>query len=182
MKANTLRKYWYVCLFLVVVSVAPLARAQNANSGELKGALMDPSGAVVPGVAVSIKNVLTGVVTPTTTNESGLYDVPFLAPGNYTITFSKQGFRPFVREGIVLHVETLEVSATLQLGVSTQEIDAAPIVGTDWRAEMIQLIPGVNTGGGGGMAGPGQQSGVNGTQGYNINFLTDGSGSTDPRD
>jgi outer membrane receptor protein involved in Fe transport len=206
MKANTLRKYWYVCLFLVVVSVAPLARAQNANSGELKGAVMDPSGAVVPEVAVSIKNVLTGVVTPTTTNESGLYDVPFLAPSNYTITFSKQGFRPFVREGIVLHIETLEVSVTLQLGVSTQEIvvnagaplvetetteqhvnldtlaiDAAPIVGIDWRGEMIQLIPGVNAGGGtGGVSG--QQVGVNGTQGYNINFLTDGSGSTDPRD
>ncbi len=205
MKANTLRKYWYVCLFLAVVSVAPLARAQNANTGELKGAVMDPSGAVMPGVAVSIKNVLTGVVTPTTTNQSGLYDVPFMAPGNYTITFSKQGFRPFVREGIVLHIETLEVSVMLQLGVSTQEIvvnaaaplvetetteqhvnvdtlaiNAAPIVGTDWRG-MTELIPGVNAGGGtGGVSG--QQVGVNGTQGYNVNFLTDGSGGTDPRD
>jgi outer membrane receptor protein involved in Fe transport len=206
---SMLCKYGRVCLFLVlVVGFAPrVAHAQNANTGELKGSVTDSSGALMPGVTVSIKNVQTGVATPTATNQSGLYDVPFLAPGQYTITFSKQGFRDFVREGIVLQVETLEVNGTLQVGVATQEVvvnsaaplvetetsgqsvdlntqavEAAPIVGTDWRSEMVQLIPGVNSGGGAGMAGAGQQSGVNGTQGYNINFLLDGSGATDPRD
>ncbi len=38
------------------------------------------------------------------------------------------------------------------VNLSTAAIEAAPIVGTDWRAEMIQLIPGVNTGGGAGEA------------------------------
>ena len=169
-------------LFLALGAIlcVPLARAQNANTGELKGSVMDPSGALMPGAAVSIKNVQTGVVTATTTNQSGLYDVPFLAPGSYTVTFTKEGFRGFVREGIVLQIETMEISATLQIGASAQEvvvnaaaplvqtettgqdvdfstraIDAAPIVGTDWRSEMIQLIPGVNTGGGAGQAGGG---------------------------
>src|ERR1035438_5014101 len=159
-------------LFFAIGAIlcAPLARAQNANTGELKGSVTDPSGAVVPGAAVSIKNVQTGVVTARTTNQSGLYDVPFLAPGNYTVTFSKEGFRGFVREGIVLQIETLEISVTLQVGAASQEIVVnamaplietetsdqhvelsartvvtAPIVGTDWRSEMTQLIPGVNT-------------------------------------
>jgi len=48
--------------------------------------------------------------------------VPFLAPGSYHVTFSKQRFRDFVREGIVLQIETIEISATLQVGASTQEI------------------------------------------------------------
>jgi outer membrane receptor protein involved in Fe transport len=196
-------------LFLVIGAIlyAPHARGQNSNTGELKGSVMDPSGAVVPGAVVSIKNVQTAVATQTTTNQSGLYDVPFLAPGNYTVTFTKEGFRGSVREGIVLQIETLEVSATLQIGASAQEvvvnaapplvetetteqhvglsaaaIDAAPIVGADWRGEMMQLIPGANTGGGTGTAGGGQQAGVNGTQGYNINFLSDGSAATAPRD
>ena len=196
-------------LFLAIGAIlfAPLASGQNSNTGEIKGSVMDPSGAVVPGAGVSIKNLQTGVVTQTTTNQSGLYDVPFLAPGNYTITFSKEGFRGSVREGIVLQIETVEISATLQVGTSTQEIvvnagaplvetetsdqhvelntqaiETAPIVGTDWRAEMMQLIPGANTGGGPGMAGGGQGAGVNGTQGYNINFLSDGSAATAPRD
>ncbi len=204
--SKLIRWYGVRLLLAAAILIAPLARAQNANTGEIKGSVMDPLGAFVPGAAVSIKNVQTGVVTPTTTNQSGLYDVPFLAPGNYTITFSKQGFRDFVREGIVLQIQTLEISATLQVGTSTQEIvvnaapplvetetteqhvdltsqavDAAPIVGTDWRAELTQLIPGVNNGGGTGEA-AGQGVGVNGTQGYNINYLSDGSAATAPRD
>jgi outer membrane receptor protein involved in Fe transport len=207
MNAMTLRNFGCLLLLLAALVLSPRAYAQNSNSGELKGTVTDASGAVVPGVDVSIKNVLTGVVTPSTTNQDGLYDVPFLSPGQYTITFSKKGFRDFVREGIVLQVETLGINVALQVGASNQEvvvntaaplvetettgqavdlntaaIEAAPIVGIDWRAELIQLIPGVNTGGGAGMAGPGQQAGVNGTQGYNINFLVDGSGATDPRD
>ena len=93
-------------LFLAIGAIlcVPFARAQNSNTGEIKGSVMDPSGALVPAAAVSIRNVQTGVVTATTTNQAGLYDVPFLAPGNYTITFSKEGFRSSVREGIVLQI------------------------------------------------------------------------------
>ena len=185
---------------------APGAGAQNANTGEIKGAVTDSSGAVVPGAAVSIRNLQTGVVTPTTTNGSGLYDVPFLIPGNYTLTFSKSGFRNSVREGIVLQIQTLEVSAALQVGSASQEvvvnatapiletetsgqqvdlsthtIVTAPVVGTDWRSELTQLIPGVNTGGGAGQASS-QGFGVNGTQGYNAIFLIDGSSATASRD
>ena len=205
-KAQALSRYAFVFLLLAAFLFAPLVRAQNSNTGELKGSVTDQTGAVVPGAAVAIKNVLTGVVTPATTNNSGLYDVPFLPPGRYTIAFSKQGFRDFLREGIVLQVETLEINAKLELGVATQEIivneagplietetssqrvnlnteavRTAPIVGTDWRAQLTQLIPGVNTGGGAGEAN-GQNIGVNGTQSYNVNFLVDGSSATAPRD
>ncbi|MGO9640282.1 MAG: carboxypeptidase regulatory-like domain-containing protein [Candidatus Acidiferrales bacterium] len=194
-------------LLLLALSLSPvLALAQNAITGELKGTVTDPSGAVVPGVSVSIKNVQTGVVTPTTTNPAGLYDVPFLQPGQYTLTFSKQGFRDFVREGIALQIETLEVSVTLQLGASSQEVvvnsqaplvetetteqhvdldtqavASAPIVGFDWRASLVEMSPGINTGGGAGMAN-GQGVGVNGTQGYNVNFMIDGTAATSIRD
>src|SRR5580658_1846784 len=195
MNAHALRKCGCLCLLLLASLLAPSAKAQNSNTGELKGAVLDSSGAVMPGVAISIKEINTGVVTPTATNQSGLYDVPFLSPGSYTVTFSKQGFRDFVRSGIVLQIETLEIDATLQVGVATEEVvvDAAgplvetettgqhvdltteavrnaPIVGTDWRAELTQLIPGVNAGGGAGEAN-GQSIGVNGTQSYNVNFL-----------
>ena len=174
---ENLRRFGFMLLLLAAILFTPLANGQNANTGEIKGSVMDPSGAVVPDVAVSIKNVQTGVATPTTTNQSGLYDVPFLAPGSYSVKFSKQGFRDFVRDGIVLQIQTLEIIATLQLGVSTQEVvvnaagplvetetsdqhvdlstqavNAAPIVGTDWRADMVQLISGVNAGGGTGEA------------------------------
>jgi len=203
---KALRWCIFLALLLAAISFAPLATAQNANTGEIKGSVTDATGAVVPGAAVSIRNVQTGVVTPTTTNGSGIYDVPFLAPGNYVITFAKEGFHNFVREGIVLQVETLEISATLQVGASAQEVVVnatapvietetsdqhvdlstqtvinSPVTGTDWRNELTQLIPGVNNGGGTGQA-SGQSVGVNGTQSYNMNFVIDGSAATAPRD
>ncbi len=205
MKTSRLCQFLAMAILVSAFSIGRVA-AQNANTGEIRGRVTDASGAVIPGATVSIQNVQTGVITRTRTNHSGLYDVPFMAPGNYTVTFSKQGFRDFVHEGIVLQIQTLDVSAVLEVGATTQKvvvnaasplvqtqttgqqlalsatsIDAAPITGIDWRAEMTQLIPGVNTGGGAGQA-VGQQVGVNGTQGYNVNFLTDGSASTDPRD
>jgi Carboxypeptidase regulatory-like domain/TonB-dependent Receptor Plug Domain/TonB dependent receptor len=199
------RKWGY--LILGVTLLAPLARSQNANTGEMKGAVTDPSGASVPDVAISVRNLQTSVVTSTTTNQAGLYDVPLLAPGNYTIKFSKSGFRDFVREGIILHIETLEISATLQVGTAsaevvvnaapplietetsdqhvdldTEAIANAPITGTDWRGEMTQLIPGVNPGLYNGSQAGGQGVGINGTQSYNMNFMIDGSAATAPRD
>jgi outer membrane receptor protein involved in Fe transport len=206
MNALVLRKSACVSLLLLVILIAPSAQAQNANTGEIKGSVTDPSGAVVADAKVSIKNVQTGVVTQVATNQAGLYDVPFLAPGEYAITFSKTGFRDFVRSGVVLQVETLQIDGALQVGVATEEVvvnaagplvetetteqhvdlntqavNTAPIVGIDWRADLIQLIPGVNTGGGAGEAN-GQGVGINGTQGYNVNFLSDGSSATSPRD
>lgn len=139
---TVLHRYSLRVLLAAAILFAPLARAQNANTGELKGSVADSLGALVPGAAVSIKNVQTGVVTPTATNQSGLYDVPFLAPGSYTVTFSKQRFRDFVREGIVLQIETIEISATLQVGASTQEIvvnAASPLVETETTEQHVSL-------------------------------------------
>jgi hypothetical protein len=193
-------------LLLAASFTASLALGQNSNTGEIKGTVSDSSGAVVPGVTVTITNVQTGVVLVTTTNSAGLYDEPSVPIGLYKISFSKTGFRTTVREGLTLQIQTIAVDVVLQVGSITEEVvvnadvpqletetsdqhvnldtvavDSAPIVGTDWRGELTQLIPGVNNGGGTGQA-VGQQIGVNGTQSYNVNFLADGSTATAPRD
>jgi len=204
-----LRNAGILCLPAVffLTFTATLLTAQNENTGEIKGGVTDPTGAFVSDVAVSVTNVQTGVVTTTKTNESGLYDVPFLVPGSYTIKFSKQSFKDFVRQGIVLQIETIQINATLQVGaaidevvvsgapplvetqtsdqrvnIDTTAIANAPITGTDWRTEMTQLIPGVNPGLGNGSEAGGQGVGINGTQAYNMNFMIDGSAATAPRD
>lgn len=203
---DTLRKYGSVYLLLMLIFAASLAMAQNANTGEIKGTVTDSSGAVVSDVSVAILNVQTGVSTAATTNSAGIYDVPSLPVGQYSVTFSKSGFGNYVRDGITLQIQTISVDGMLKVGslsekvvvtgdaplvetetsdqhvnISAEAIRSAPIVGNDWRAEMTQLIPGVNAGGGTGQA-AGQQIGVNGTQSFNVNFLSDGSAATAPRD
>ena len=205
MRRKRVRRSGLVALLALTLAAAS-AFGQNANTGEIKGTVTDPSGAVVAGCTVTITDVQTAVNTVTTTNSAGIYDSPSLPIGLYRIAFSKAGFKSFVREGITLQIQTIAVDATLPVGaisqevvvtaatpvletetsdqhvdLSTEAVRNAPIVGTDWRAEMIQLIPGVNTGGGAGEAN-GQQAGVNGTQSYNIMFLSDGGPATAPRD
>jgi hypothetical protein len=206
MRLGLVRHFARVLVLLVAGLIATAAFGQNENTGEIKGTVQDATGAAVVGVTVTITNTLTGVSIVSATNSAGIYDVPAVPVGVYKVTFSKAGFRRFVREGITLEIQTLAVDGTLQVGasseqvvvtgeaplvetetsdqrveISTAAIEAAPIVGTDWRAEMIQLIPGVNTGGGAGEAN-GQSVGINGTQSYNVMFLSDGGPATAPRD
>ena len=206
MRLGMIRHFGRICVLLVAGLTSAFAFGQTANTGEIKGTAVDSTGASVTGVTVTIVNVQTGVTTVVTTNGVGIYDVPAVPVGLYKVTFSKTGFRNFVREGITLEIQTIEVNGTLQVGsaseqvvvtgdaplvetetsdqhinIDTKAISTAPIVGTDWRAGLTQLIPGVNAGGGAGEAG-GQNVGVNGTQAYNINFLSDGGPATAPRD
>jgi len=206
MRFKQIRHLGRIGVLLALALTVGLAFGQNANTGEIRGTVQDSTGAVVDGVKVTITNVDTGVSIVLATNAAGIYDAPSVPTGSYTVTFSKAGFKDFVRKGLVLQIQTIAVDGTLQIGnasehievtaetplvetetsdqhvdLSTGAIRAAPIVGTDWRGEMTQLIPGVNAGGGTGEA-AGQQVGVNGTQSYNVNFLIDGSAATAPRD
>jgi carboxypeptidase family protein len=131
-KLNALVRYGSACL-LATILCGPVVKAQNSNTGEIKGSVTDPSGATVPGVSVAVKNVDTGVVTSATSNQAGLYDVPFLIPGSYSITFSKQGFKDLVRSGIALQVETVEISVALAIGTASEYVEvsaAGPLVET----------------------------------------------------
>lgn len=200
-----LRKAILVLVAAFVAAGAQSAFAQNANTGEIKGIVTDSSGAVIPDASVTIRNVQTGVVVHTVTNGDGLYDVPSIAAGDYSITFSKQGFRDAVRNGITLHVATIGVNATLQVGAASQQVvvtaavpllqtedssqnmdfntrqvQNAPTVGGIWYNELTNELPGVN--GGGTQDASGQGVGVNGTEGYSGSFLVEGSTGTEPRD
>ena len=206
MTTDGLRTCARVGALLALALIATFAVAQNSNTGEIRGTVTDNSGAVLSGVKVTITNVQTGVNTVTTTNSAGVYEVPSVPIGEYRITFAKEGFRASVRPGVTLQLQTIGIDAVLQVGSVTEQVmvtgetplvetetsdqhvdlttfavESAPIVGNDWRAELTQLIPGVNAGGGTGEA-AGQQVGVNGTQSYNVNFLIDGSAGTAPRD
>jgi hypothetical protein len=111
----------------------------QATTGNIIGTLTDPSGAAIPGVTVKILNNATAVMTTATTDRSGNYTATHLLPGTYTVTFSKQGFRPRIQENVTVAVSTsTPVNAMLQLGAVTQKITvsaAPPVLETD-RAEV----------------------------------------------
>jgi outer membrane receptor protein involved in Fe transport len=200
-----LKKISMILVMAVLAAGAQHAFAQNANSGEIKGTVTDSSGAVIPGASVAIRNVQTGVTIHSVTNGEGLYDVPSVPTGDYSLTFSKPGFRDFVRNGVTLQLATIAINATLDVGAATQQVvvtaaapllqtedsgqsmdfntkqvQNAPTVGGIWYNELTNELPGVNAGGG--QDASGQGIGVNGTEGYSGTFLIEGSTGTEPRD
>src|SRR4030095_8001721 len=90
-------------------------------------------GGIVPGVAVEVSSpVLIEKVRATTTNERGEYRVVELRPGTYTVTFTRQGFASFRREGIDLTSNfNATVHAQLRVGGLEQSVmvsGASPLV------------------------------------------------------
>jgi carboxypeptidase family protein len=78
---------------LVACLLAMPAPAQSYISGDVTGTVTDPSGAVVPGAKVVLKNDSTGATQNATTNGTGAYRFSLLTPGSYTVTATAQGMQ-----------------------------------------------------------------------------------------
>src|SRR6266540_1072649 len=90
-------------VFLAAVFCAPgSAWAQGATSQTLSGTVVDASGAVIPGADVSAKHIGTGVVSTAVSNSEGLFSIPSLPIGAYTVTVTLQGFKTVVINDVVL--------------------------------------------------------------------------------
>ena len=76
------------------VLVAPVAWAQTSQA-RITGRVIDPDGAAIPAADVVAINEETGVSTRSQTNEAGIYVLPFLQPGRYTITATMAGFKKY---------------------------------------------------------------------------------------
>jgi len=123
---------WYLMVLILLAPVLPCA-GQQVNA-TLTGTIKDSSGAVVPQAAVTVKNVSTGVASTTTSDASGNYIFPSLAPATYTLSAEKSGFSTTVISGITLAVyEKSAVDVVLRVGQTVQTVEvkgAAPLVST----------------------------------------------------
>src|SRR5271169_6639597 len=192
---------WVLPLLLILGSGACFA--QSTNAGDIRGTVTDASGALIPGVTVTVVNVDTGVSKDYTTNDAGLYDTDSIVPGRYTVTFKKDGFEKLVRGPVTVNVGFTPVNAQLKVGASTQSVTVSadvalmqtetseqsttlesksmaelPQVTQDWENFMI-LIPGATgtPGGSQGSSNPGQEVAINGNLPYS-NILADGASTT----
>ncbi len=124
-------------IFMVVMLQALcLAGAVNAfgqiKSGVLTGAVVDATGAAVPGAAVLVTNEETNVTTASTADGDGEFTVPYLAAGRYSVTVKKAGFTAVKKTGVMLGTaQSVRVDIALQVGQveSTVEViaDAAQL-------------------------------------------------------
>ena len=181
-----------------IMLCAQFAIAQNTNSGDIRGTVTDSTGALIPGVTVTTLDIDTGVAKSYVTDQAGLYDTSSILPGNYRVTFTKQGFETLVRGPVTLPVGYITVNATLKVGSTTQQVTVTsdvpllqtesgsqtstlewkqmaemPLVNQDW-SNFIVLLPGATgSASNGNTSSPGMVAAVDGNLPY-TNVLSDG--------
>jgi len=114
--ARELRRAHLAVLLAGMLAAASSTAAQDFR-GSINGRVTDTSGAVLLGTTVTATNVATNVATTGTTNDDGVYNLLYLAPGQYAVTIELSGFKKVVREGINVRVgDRLTLDARLELG------------------------------------------------------------------
>lgn len=159
---RSLRLALYVFL---VLSVMPLLAQTSFTS--LRGTVTDASGALIPNAQVKLTNIATNAGIDGTSDNSGLFQFPQLAPGTYTITVTAPGFSPSTKQaqllvnqpatvnfqlGVVQSSQTVNVSAEAQTlnntdatignAFNSQTIEALPSEGRN-VPDLLSLQPGV---------------------------------------
>lgn len=122
-------------MLTLMLSACALQSFAQEGTSTLRGTVIDPAGAVVPGAQVSVVNQATGLNRRTgTTSESGDFVFAALTPGLYRVTVESSGFKTLTQESVGLEVgETQELKIALEVGASQETVTVtadAPIVQT----------------------------------------------------
>ncbi len=191
-------------LLLGLISQQSLAQS---TGGRVLGRVLDPTGAVVPDVTLTLTNDASGQALSAVSSKVGDYIFPSVAVGTYHLQAQGSGFQDFVASGILVNLNaTVSYDVKLQVGANTQAVEVtaeAPLVDTtttqlgaviNERAvqnlplnsrdtyQLLQLQPGVQGVGGSdlfyGSDKPGAVS-VNGGRGRSNNFSVNGGDGND---
>ncbi|MFY9853993.1 MAG: TonB-dependent receptor, partial [Terracidiphilus sp.] len=126
--------------------------AQTGGTGAISGTITDPTGAVVVGAQVRISGVGTGYTRTSKTNDSGLYLMSLLPPGQYTLEVTKPGFKEALSPDVqVVVAETTVQNMPLETGEVTETVTVASAsvelqtesseLGRVTDSEMLESLP-----------------------------------------
>ncbi|HTZ84395.1 MAG TPA: TonB-dependent receptor [Candidatus Acidoferrales bacterium] len=196
-----------VMSILVFSLLAAATLSAQTFRGTILGTVTDPSGAVVAGAKVIVKNTGTGLERSTQTSGDGSYSLPELPIGTYTVTITAGGFQTFIATGVTVDVaaerrvdaamKTGEVSTKVEVsadqvplvetttdtlgGVLTSEtVQNMPVNGRDYT-KLIYMNPGVAGSPDEISDSPGSfgEFSMNGARGRSNNYLLDGTDMND---
>lgn len=184
-----------VVVLAALACTAATALGQTSSTATLRGGVQDPSGAVLPGVTVTITNQGTKAAQTTVTDNRGQYLFSGVFPGAYDLKAELQGFKTYEQKGITLNAndtrgldvrleigqrtETVTVAAQSEIiqtetgareGVLTEkQIDNLSVIGRS-SLELLRILPGVVTDFNQGES-VSFGGGANNTQGYTVNGI-----------
>src|SRR5664280_2839987 len=109
--------------FLVLGNV-PALHAQAVSNAAVTGRVLDEQGALVAGAQVKMTGVDTGAVYNAVTNSDGIYTIPSLPIGAYTLESTVSGFQTYVQSGILLRVgDHVQLNVSLKVGAVAERVE-----------------------------------------------------------
>ena len=126
----------------MLVGITRSAMGQG-TTGTITGTVSDPSGSVVPGATVTIRQMENNAVKVLTSSEAGTYKATLLQPGTYSVKVEKAGFKSYEQTMIVLTIDQVAlIDAQLTVGSQAESVEvtsAGPVIQTE-DSSVGQLI------------------------------------------
>jgi Carboxypeptidase regulatory-like domain/TonB dependent receptor len=120
-RGKSMKKFLYTFAFLLL-SAAVSLRAQTTN-GSIEGSVTDPSGGAVAGASVTARNMDTGLTQSTTTTQAGIYSLPNLPPGRYSVTVEVPNLKKYAQEGVTVTTGTaVSLNIFMQMGTVSESV------------------------------------------------------------
>src|ERR1035437_6402355 len=117
-----MRKFTFMLIAGFAMLLCQIAINAQA-SGSLAGTITDPQGAVVAGANVTVRSTTTGTERTATTNDKGVFNIPDLQPGVYTVTVDSKGFKKAVAPDVKVDVSTVNsISIALEVGGASETV------------------------------------------------------------
>jgi hypothetical protein len=123
-----------LCIILAFIVCTLPVLGQTLISGDIDGLVTDSTGAVIPNATVKATAVHTGALTITKTTDAGVFHIPLLKPGEYTITVSSPGFKTSTASILVGLGKVARANFKMEVGANTQTVhvtEAAPMLDTE---------------------------------------------------
>src|SRR2546422_3585846 len=124
----------FVTAIVALIALGTCLSFAQTSTATILGVVRDASGALVPGVSITVKHTESGLTRTVVSGERGAYTVPLLPVGAYEITTTMPGFKQVVRSGINLVVgQQAVVDLTLEVGAPVEQVtvnEQAPLVNT----------------------------------------------------
>src|SRR5881409_1991599 len=124
----------FVTLIFALIVLGTCLSVAQISTATILGTVKDTSGALVPGVSITVKHTERGLTRSVVSGERGAYTVALLPVGAYELTTTMPGFKQAVRSGINLVVgQEAVVDLTLEVGANAEQVtvtEEAPLVNT----------------------------------------------------
>ena len=124
-------------LTLVALGSAPAMHAQAVSIASVTGRVADAQGALISGAQIKMTGVDTGAVYNAVTNSDGIYTIPSVPIGPYTLQATVSGFQTYVQSGIFLRVnDYVQINITMSVGAVSEKVEVHANAGKIGRAHV----------------------------------------------